>query len=176
MAQHHQMDITVTGKGELDIKMHYRDQVPDLMSRFSDEVQRRARRLFWIRSPYERKLWKAARLMPPWARETIRQHILHERAVLIDARLRRLQEQQRQRQLQREAQVTVRQERLPEAGVSGPSAGLPAKTAITSDRHRASTSLRAPNSRALTLTELLALERATPLADAHPALDRSRGR
>jgi len=76
----------VSGKGELDVKVHFRGQVPDLLSRFSDEVRARAQRFVWWKSRYERRLLRAIRLMPEWAKETVRQHILHERAVRIEAK------------------------------------------------------------------------------------------
>lgn len=87
MQQPHQLDITVQNGGDIKLNIQYRDHVPDLMSRFSDEVRKRARYWFLWPTPYERKLWKAIEHAPRWARETVRQHILHERALRIDQRL-----------------------------------------------------------------------------------------
>lgn len=101
MQQHHQMDVTVSGNGELSVKVHYRDHVPNLLARFSDEVRKRASRFVWWKTRYERKLLKKNRDLPDWAKATIRQHLLHERAVRIESRmqrqadLRRLKDQRR---------------------------------------------------------------------------------
>lgn len=68
-------------------------------------MQRLAKRFLWWPNAYERKLWRAARGMPFWARATIRQHILRERAERIQARLDARAEARRQRELQRLAKL-----------------------------------------------------------------------
>jgi hypothetical protein len=109
MHQHHQLDISVTGNGELQIKVHYRGQVPNLLARFSDEVRARAMRFVWWKTRYERRLLRASRHMPDWARATIRQHILHERAVRIEAKLKVEAEKRRLKEQQRSAKIVATQ-------------------------------------------------------------------
>lgn len=98
LQQHHKLDISVQAGGGITVNVHYRDQVPDLFSRFSDEVRKRARYWFLWPTPYERQVWKATKTMPRWARETVRQHILHERAVRIDELLKERAERQAEKQ------------------------------------------------------------------------------
>lgn len=108
MQQHHQLDISVSDKGGLDVKAHYRGHVPDLLSRFSDEVRARALRFVWWKTRYERRLLRASRDMPDWAKATIRQHILHERAVRIAAKLARAAEVRRLKEERRSATIVAR--------------------------------------------------------------------
>jgi hypothetical protein len=194
------MDITVAAGGEISVKVHYKERIPDLLSRFPKAVQQRAKRLFWWPSPYERKLWKATQDMPRWARETVRQHILHERAALIQAKLQRLEEKQKERALQQQAKITAHQavvvsepEQAPvvvksaeqpavkvaPASIPAPVAAPPlhpAMHAIGGARHLAGTAWSHPTKGALTLTEQFALEHGTPPAQPHPLLSRDRSR
>lgn len=105
MQQHHTMTVTVSAGGEIKVDVVYKDRVPDLLSGFTADVQRLAKRFLWWPNAYERKLWRAARGMPFWARATIRQHILRERAERIQARLDARAEARRQRDLQRQAKL-----------------------------------------------------------------------
>lgn len=91
------MDISVGSGGEIKINVTYKDRVPDLLSRFPQAVQRRARRFLHWPSAYERKVWRASKGMPRWARETVRQHLLHERAEWISQRLQKLAEKRQRR-------------------------------------------------------------------------------
>lgn len=194
------MDITVAAGGEISVKVHYKDRIPDLLSRFPKAVQQRAKRLFWWPSPYERKLWKAAQRMPRWARETVRQHILHERAALIQAKLQRFEEKQKERALRQQAQMTAHQtvvvpEPVPvpvvvkpvqqpsvqvaPASIPAPIPAAPPRIAVPSiggARHLAGSAWSHPTQGALTLTEQFALEHGTPSAQPHPLLSRDRGR
>jgi hypothetical protein len=91
------MTIRVSGGGKIDVHVTCKDRVPDLLQGFSDNVRRRARRwLHWPRS-YERKVWRETKGMPRWARETVRQHLLHQRADRINARLQKLAERRHKR-------------------------------------------------------------------------------
>ena len=83
----HELEITVGNGGKLDVKVHFRGQVPNHLAAFSERVRRRALMFFWFKSPYERMLWKATKSMPWWGRMTVRQHLLRERAIRIQAKL-----------------------------------------------------------------------------------------
>ena len=107
MQQHHQMDISVSAGGAIKVEVHYKDRVPDLLERFPAEVQRRARSLFWWPSRYERQLLKATKDLPPWAKKTVWQHIFHERAQVVEARLQRVAERKKQKELQRQVAITA---------------------------------------------------------------------
>lgn len=109
LQQHHTLDISVSSGGEVKINVTYKDRVPDLLSRFPEAVRRRAVRWLHWPSSYERKVWRACKGMPRWARETVRQHLLHERATLIDAHLKRLAEKRRVREARRQVSMTTRQ-------------------------------------------------------------------
>ncbi|MEQ1716953.1 MAG: hypothetical protein ABL907_13355 [Hyphomicrobium sp.] len=175
MVQHHQMDISVTAGGEVSVKLHYRDAVPDLTSRFSEAVQKRAQRLFWWRSGYERKLWKAAREMPPWARETVRQHILHERASRIEAKLKRLEAKRLQRELKMAAHQIGQSQAEPDQA-EPPHRSSADEGVLTLDKQLASTALRSPESCGPTLTEHVAAEHQVPLAQPRGHVVPGRGR
>lgn len=113
MLQPHQLTLTTSTGGKIEIHVVHKDRVPDLLSRFSQAVQRRAAR--WLRWPssYERRVWRACKGMPWWARATVRQHLLHDRATRIQARLDRIAEKQRLRQERveaRAARVMARQQ------------------------------------------------------------------
>ncbi len=110
MQQHHTMTVTVSAGGEIKVDVVYRDRVPDLLSGFTAEVQGQARRFLWWPNAYERKLWRAARGMPFWARATIRQHILHERAERIQARMNAREEVRREREQRRQARLSAKRE------------------------------------------------------------------
>ncbi len=105
--QHHAMDITVMSGGEIKVQVHYKDKVPDLLSRFPLAVQQRARRWLYWPSRYERKVWKATKGMPRWARETVRQHLLHERAEEIHSRLQRTAARKEARERSKQAKMTA---------------------------------------------------------------------
>lgn len=174
MQQHHSMDVTVTGDGEIAVKVQYRSRTPDLIGKFSAEVQRLAMRPFRWPNPYERKLHRAARHMPPWARETVRQHILHERATRIEAQLQRIARKRAERERYRVARLqatrtVAEEEKRPEPAE---------RRGIGEARHRSGTALLEADRGRLSLTEMIAQERGVAPAIA-PALyhhDRARGR
>ena len=198
MSQHHAMDIRVSLDGKLEVKVAYRDRIPDLVSEFPLAVQRRARRMFYRPNAYERQLWTAARTMPAWARETVRQHILHERALDIEARMKRSVDRKREWDARRQTVATTLQkvvqaghglarsarERLvPKTPVAVPTP-VQAKVPLTvaaMQRHNAlaETALRSAPARKPSLTEQLAREHGTPVAWSPPQRllrDWSRGR
>jgi hypothetical protein len=187
--QNHVMDITVTNGGEVSVKVHFRDQVPELLSRFPLTVARMARMSFWLKSPYERKLLKAARSMPWWARRTVRQHLLRDRAVRIEALLKRIEQRRRSRLARQaahiEAHQRVRAEALPERIPSAPSrpASASAREArpeferlTTGVRESAASALSSVERPVLSLTEQLARKHGTIEAVPPPALVRARTR
>lgn len=122
MQQHHQMDISVSAGGAIKVEVHYKDRVPNLLERFPAAVQRRARSLFWWPSRYERQLLKATKDLPPWAKKTVWQHIFHERAQVVEARLQRAAEKKKQRDLQRQVAMTAVQKGV---AVEPPRAQIP---------------------------------------------------
>lgn len=95
--------------GEIKINVIYKDRVPDLLSRFPEAIRKRAARWFWWPNAYERKVLRACKDMPRWARLTVRQHLLHERAVRIQDRLDRLQHKRELREARRKAKIEARQ-------------------------------------------------------------------
>ncbi len=101
------MDISVSAGGAIKVEVHYKDRVPNLLERFPAEVQRRARSLFWWPTRYERQLLRATKDLPPWAKKTVWQHIFHERAQLVEARLQRVAERNKQKELQRQVAMTA---------------------------------------------------------------------
>ena len=107
MLPHHTLDISVRPGGEIKVEVHYKGRVPNLLERFSRDVQLKARNWLQLPSAYERKLWRAARGMPFWARETIRQHILQERAERISARMQRVAENREEKIRRRAARVVA---------------------------------------------------------------------
>mgnify|MGYP001180937468 FL=1 len=125
MQRDHELNITVRSGGGIDVKVVYRDKVPDLLAGFSEEARRRARRWSWMPTADERRLWRATRGMPRWARETVRQHILRERAERIEAKLRDKAERAAERQAQRQARMEAVREavaqRSPEQALGEPS-------------------------------------------------------
>lgn len=109
--QPHALNITVDGNGKVDVQVNYKDRVPDLMSSFSPEVRRRAALGLLFASRYEWKVLLACDGMPRWAVDTVRQHLMFERAVRIDARLKRRAERKRLRAEQQAVRERARQER-----------------------------------------------------------------
>ncbi|MGD9829700.1 MAG: hypothetical protein AB7U66_13320 [Hyphomicrobiaceae bacterium] len=105
MSRDHELSITVSSGGAVDFKVHYRDQVPDLLSRFSSAVVRKAKLRFWLKSRYERRVLRAAKGMPRFAQRTIRQHLLRDRALLIAER----EAVKAERQRRKEARITAHQ-------------------------------------------------------------------
>lgn len=85
--QDHELTISVSSKNGVNVTVQCRDQVPDLMSRFSDAVQRCARISFLVKTGYERSVLKATRNLPWYARMTVRQHLLRDRALRFEALL-----------------------------------------------------------------------------------------
>ena len=85
--QDHELTISVSSKNGVNVTVQCRDQVPDLMSRFSDAVQRCARMSFLVKTRYERSVLKATRDLPWYARMTVRQHLLRDRALRFEALL-----------------------------------------------------------------------------------------
>lgn len=112
LQQHHQMDISVSAGGAIKVEVHYKDRVPNLLERFPAAVQRRARSLFWWPTRYERQLLKATKDLPPWAKKTVWQHILHERAQVVEARMQRVAERKKQKELQRQVAMTAVHKRV----------------------------------------------------------------
>lgn len=110
MQQHHAMNIAVSSGGQMKVEVVFKERVPDLLSRYPRDVQQKARRLSWWPDRYERKLWQAAHGMPQWARETVRQHILSQRAERITQKLHRKDERRREWELRRQAKMTATQE------------------------------------------------------------------
>lgn len=191
MQQHHQMDVTVSGSGELSVKVHYRDHVPDLLARFSDEVRQRAARFVWWRTRYERQLLKACREMPDWAKATVRQHLLHERAVRIEARMQRQAEQRRLKDQRRVVRMEaihkakaelhdLRPDHAPSGAAHAAASNEPAAALkVAPPSHALPLPDRAVPERpapARTLTELFAQETTVLAAIPRPDRDRSRGR
>lgn len=133
MPRDHELDLTVLSGGEVSVKVHYRDRVPDYLSGFSEAVQRRAKRLFWIKSPFERLLWKATRTMPWWARLTVRQHLLRDRATRIQMGIEAREAARHRRRVRMEAhQKVVRSVLARSAAIATPLAR--AVTAMARDR------------------------------------------
>lgn len=140
MPQYHQMDLTVSGKGEIKIDVHYRGQVPDLLGQFSEEVRARAMRFVWWKSRYERQLLRACRLMPEWAKATVRQHILHERAVRVEAKLKRQAERRARKEARRSASIVARVQssgRAPDGAREAPVAKARLNTVDVRTEHHA---------------------------------------
>lgn len=125
MQRDHELNITVRSGGGIDVKVVHRDKVPDLLAGFSEEARRLARRWSWMPTVAERRLWYATVGMPRWARETVIQHILRERAERIEAKLRDKAERATKRQAQRQARMEAVREavaqRSPEQGLGEPS-------------------------------------------------------
>lgn len=110
MLQDHQLHLSVGNGGKVEVKVIYKDRVPDLLSGFSREVRRRAILGMLFPSAHEWKLLQACQGQPVWAQQTVRQHLYYERAVRINARLKRRAERRRLKVERREARRMARQQ------------------------------------------------------------------
>lgn len=179
MQQHHGLTIKVGSDGKVDVHVEYREAVPDLISKFPPEVQRLARRWFWWPTQYERDVWSACLTLAPWARATVHQHILHERALWVTAMMRRralrqqAAEERRRANARRPSASRKLVLALQRAWRAGRTKGLAERARAVSvvrplgvDRLAAGTALASTSPGALSLTEQLAQQFGTE--PAHP--------
>jgi hypothetical protein len=92
-----QLETTERGRRITNFKLNHGSGVPDLLARFSPEVQEQARSYRWS-SSRERGLLAEAKKAGPLAVEVVKQVILHDRAVIIERALQRKAERQGPRQ------------------------------------------------------------------------------
>ena len=88
------LETTERGRRITQFKLNYGSGVPDLLARFSPEVQQQARQCRWG-SWRERGLRSEAKKISPLAVDVVEQVILHDRAVLIERAMQRALERQR---------------------------------------------------------------------------------
>ena len=81
------------GRRIINFKIHYGDRGPNLLDRFSPEVQQQAKSYRWG-NWRERALRKEAAKAGPLAIDVVEQVILHDRAVVIEKAIHRKQERQ----------------------------------------------------------------------------------
>lgn len=196
----HELEVTVGAKGLVEAKVQLRDKVPDLMSRFPKAIQRQAGRFLWISTRYERRLWRACKEMPWWAKATIRQHILHQRALRIEHHVERIRQKREEKLARKQAKLIARQARdsvrdepaAPVQVAAPPAALMALPPPLTREEaplrstpvpvladalgKQASTALGSVTPRKMTLAELLARDQPVQPVLAPRITDWSRGR
>jgi hypothetical protein len=88
------LEVVQRGRQIVGFKLQHNGGVPDLLSRFSPEVQEQARQSRWS-SSRERGLRNEARKIDPLSQQVVEQVILHDRAVIIERGMQRAEERQR---------------------------------------------------------------------------------
>lgn len=89
-----QLDIVERDGEVVQLSVHHSGSVPNLLNRFSPEVQKRAER-FWWSTARDRRILREARQLGDMSHAIVRQALLHDRAVAIERRLHRKSERQR---------------------------------------------------------------------------------
>jgi hypothetical protein len=108
--QPHTMSVSVSSTGKVEVNVTYGEKVPDLISGYPAEIQKYANRWFLFPTRYERDLWNAAKGMAPWARETVRQHILQQRAEHVQYTRKWFDGWRARRESRKHARVVFRQQ------------------------------------------------------------------
>lgn len=82
------IDIVERGGKVMHLKVHHAGGVPELLHKFSPEVQRKATR-FWWSTRRDRRILAEARSLGKLPYQIVRQALMHDHAIIIDRQMQR---------------------------------------------------------------------------------------